>query len=76
MSQPRERPVSCWCHRTTWNLSGLCDRHEFPASDLPVGGRPDHVSPVSLVEWPGSRRARGAGAVTHLTAPAKNAGEP
>ena len=75
MSQPREQSVRCWpCGRLTWNYSGSCDLCSPVPASLTAG--PVHVSPVSLVEWPGSSGARGAGAVTPLTAPAKNGGEP
>ncbi len=27
--QPREQATTCWCGRSTWALSALCERHEI-----------------------------------------------
>lgn len=34
--QPREQAVLCWCLRSTWNLSGLCDLHEISDAATPT----------------------------------------
>lgn len=50
--QPRERAALCWCRRTTWNLSGLCDPHDpdlVGAVAMPAPGTPRrHTTGASL----------------------------
>ena len=42
--QPRERAVACWCTRTTWNISGLCDRHNEISDATPTASGAGHSS--------------------------------
>lgn len=50
ITQPRERPAVCWCGRTTWNTSALCDPHNpattSAAATTPAARTAGHSTPA------------------------------